>query len=667
MAGANLIYGAGMLELGITFDYAIMVMENEMAAMIKKAVQRISVSGETLALTILTFFIRGAFFMAKITILPDNRSFPARAGECLYDVLLAGGVEISAICGGKGTCGKCQVVVAEGKVKGEALNGQTYLACKTHIDGDVAVRIIQSADSGHRKSNLYKKLPVLINPGTRKFFVNVPGPSLQDQRPDWERMVSLLPGGIRYQPTVGVLARMPELLREADYEVTAVISNETVLAVEKGDTTSEIYGAAFDIGTTTVVAYLANLTSGDILATCSVGNPQRIVGADVISRIEYISKTPTGGKILKEKIMSALNQLVDQLLDDSGIDRQLLYEAAIVGNTTMQHLLLGINPCNLARAPYTPVIKSSISVPADKIGLGLADGGSVYILPNIAGFVGSDTVGVILSMGMGRQSGTRLAIDIGTNGEVALGSGEHLLVCSTAAGPAFEGARISCGMRAADGAIEGVRIDDLGVKCEIIGNTVPVLGICGSGLIQCAAEMLRLGILDSTGRLLGPEDALAKLSPAIAGRVAILEGQAVFLLVPEDANSGQWAIYISQKDIRELQLAKGAIAAGIRILMKEMNIALSDIKEVLLAGAFGSYIDIASARLLGLLPQVPLERIKSVGNAAGMGALQALLSLDAREEAQNIAACAKNIELSVRADFQAAFVDALSFYEFNDV
>ena len=288
------------------------------------------------------------------------------------------------------------------------------------------------------------------------------------------------------------------------------------------------------------------------------------------------------------------------------------------------------------------------------------DYGNVYILPNIAGFVGSDTVGVILSTGMHRQEGIRLAIDIGTNGEVALGSRDRMLVCSTAAGPAFEGARISHGMRAADGAIEGVKIAGGQVACKVIGDSYPILGICGSGLIQCAAEMLRSGIIDSTGRMLSPEKARAGSDPVME-RIESREDQTAFLLVPEDSNTGQRAIYITQKDIRELQLAKGAIAAGIQILMKEMAITPGEIEEVFLAGAFGSYIDIACASLLGLLPPVPQDKIKSVGNAAGMGALQALLSLDAREEAQRIAAGAKNIELSGRADFQAAFVDALGF------
>lgn len=598
--------------------------------------------------------------MAKITILPDNRSFSAPAGESLYKALLANGVELESICGGRGTCGKCRVTVTGGTVAGRALGGHTYLACKTVVEGDVAVSVARAGDASGRKSSLYKKASFPIKAGTSKFFVRVPGPSLQDQSPDWERLTALLPGGEQCYPTAEVLVSLPDLLREADFEITAVIRDNTVIALEKGDTTSRIYGLSFDIGTTTVVGFLVDLVSGEVLAVLSEGNPQRAVGADVISRVEYVSSNPRGGQFLKEKITAALNSLTDQLLAEAGVDRRFLYEVTLVGNTTMQHLLLGINPYYLAQSPYVPAIKAAVELPAEKMGLNTAPGGKVYILPNIAGFVGSDTVGVILSTGMHRQDGIRLAIDIGTNGEVALGSRDRMLVCSTAAGPAFEGARISHGMRAVYGAIEGVKIAGGEVSCKVIGDSYPALGICGSGLIQCAAEMLRSGIIDSTGKMLSPEKARAGSDPFLE-RIESREDQTVFLLVPEDSNTDQRTIYITQKDIRELQLAKGAIAAGIQILMKEMAITPGEIEEVFLAGAFGSYVDIDSAILLGLLPPVPPDKIKSVGNAAGMGALQALLSLDARGEAQRIAAGANNIELSGRVDFQAAFVDALGF------
>ena len=333
----------------------------------------------------------------------------------------------------------------------------------------------------------------------------------------------------------------------------------------------------------------------------------------------------------------------------------------------MYHLLLGINPKYIADAPYTPGVNSSLSLRAKELELNLSPSGGIYLLPNIAGFVGSDTVGVILATGMHREAKLRLAIDIGTNGEVALGSKGRLLVCSTAAGPAFEGASISCGMRAADGAIEGLTIGDQGIKYKVIGEKAKVLGICGSGLIQGIAEMLRNGILDSRGKLLSPSEATEKLSPALATRLRTLPVGYAFVLVEEDYQSGQQAIFISQKDIRELQLAKGAIAAGIRILMKEMGVELNNIEEVLLAGAFGSYIDQNSARMLGLIPPVPLSRVKSVGNAAGMGSRLALLSLNIRREAKEVAVMAQNIELSTRPDFQDAFVDSMGFPSLEDL
>lgn len=598
--------------------------------------------------------------MAKITVLPDNKIFTADAGEVLDHVLGEQGIEINAICGGKGTCGKCKIVVAEGEVKGELLSDGTYLACKTEVIGDIVVRIPKTNDAAARKSALYEETSVTLNIGAKKIFVTLPKPSLQDQRPDWERLISFLPEGVNYLPALGVLETLPNTLRDGKFQVTVVLRGNMVVGVEKGDTTAQLYGVAFDIGTTSVVGTLVDLSSGKGLAARSVANPQRVVGADVIARIEYVDNHEDGNKFLKEKIITALNDLISQLLEASGVDRHYLYEVTVVGNTTMHHLLLGINPANLARSPYIPAVKSGITLSGQQLGINLSPGGVVYILPNIAGFVGSDTVGVILATGMHRSEKIKLAIDIGTNGEIALGSRECIMVCSTAAGPAFEGAQIKCGMRAADGAIEGIEITDQEVMCKVIGDSHPVLGICGSGLIQGIAEMLRVGIIERSGRLIDPESAREKLSPALAERV-VAEGENMFILVPEDVSKGQKPIYISQKDVRELQLAEGAIAAGIQILMKEMNISLDDIEEVLLAGAFGSYIDRSSAKMIGLVPLLPLEKIKSVGNAAGVGARLALLSIDEKEDAEKIAAYSKNVELSTRLDFQQAFVEAMTF------
>lgn len=599
--------------------------------------------------------------MPQITVLPKNNTFSVASGVNLYRVLSQQGIQVNAYCGGKGTCGKCKVGVIEGGVNGEKTDDGFYLACKTEITGDLTITIPYSEDAVERKSKLHKQFSFPLRPRVNKFYLSLPGTSIKDQSPDWERLVSCLPDGTNCQPGLELVTKLPDILRVAKFEVTAVVRDNEVIAVEKGDTTSELYGVAFDIGTTSVVAFLQDLSTGETLAIRSTGNPQRVIGADVISRIEYINNTLGGSAFLQETIISALNELIDQLLEITGVERKYLYEAAVAGNTTMHHLLLGINPRNIALSPFIPAIKAGMDIPAKELGLKLSQNGNVHVLPNIAGFVGSDTVGAILSSGIHNNSEIRLLIDIGTNGEVALGSREGVMVCSTAAGPAFEGAQIRFGMRAADGAVEGIKIIEDTVECKVIGDTLPIVGICGSGLIQGAAELLTHGIIGPSGKMLTPEEAKYKLRPALAERVQVFEDQNAFLLIPEDDLKGQKAIYITQSDIRELQLAKGALAAGIRTLMNEMNITVEDIEELLLAGAFGSYIDKISAQTIGLIPPLTPKRIRSVGNAAGMGAVMVLLSRDSAEDAQNIAINAKNIELSSRSDFQDFFIDAMFF------
>lgn len=603
--------------------------------------------------------------MAKITLMPSNQSFSAAVGDNLYSVLTQQGIVINAFCGGNGTCGKCKVKVALEDVSADTADkttGEEYqLACKTQITGDMIVSISNVSDADDRKAPLYEKVSLPLQPRTSKTYLSLPKPLINDQRPDWERLIACLPNGISYKPTLEMLTKLPDTLRETGFKLTAVIRDDEVIGIEKDDTTSNLYGVAFDIGTTSIVAYLLDLNTGETIAVRSIGNPQRAVGADVISRIDYTNNNPEGSTFLRRKVVFAMNGLINQLIETAGVERDYLYEATIVGNTTMHHLLLGLDPINLASAPFVPVIKTGLNLRAQELGLEISRAGSVYVLPNIAGFVGSDTVGAILATGIYREPIFKLVLDIGTNGEVALGSRDGILVCSTAAGPAFEGAQIRFGMRAADGAIEGVKIYESGVECKVIGKGLPVLGICGSGLIQGAAEMVSNKIIGLTGKMLNPADARKNLNPALAERVHEFEGQNAFLLVPEDESAGQKAIYITQNDIRELQLAKAAISAGIKILMKEINISIQQIEEILLAGAFGSYIDKDSARVIGLVPHLSPEKIKPVGNAAGTGAMLALLAHNKKRDAEKIALDARNIELSSRKDFQDVFVNEMFF------
>lgn len=433
-----------------------------------------------------------------------------------------------------------------------------------------------------------------------------------------------------------------------------VLAGNRLLALEAGDTTASCYGIAVDLGTTSVVVILANLASGEVLGIESMLNGQANYGADVISRVEY-SATPAGLQTLQQAAVDTINSALRRLAERTGVDPEQVYEAVVVGNSCMNHLLLGIEPASLARAPYQPTLSESVQVPATDVGLSINPSGQVYTLPNIAGFVGSDTVAVILATAMHRSEELQLALDLGTNGEMVLGDKDRLLACSTAAGPAFEGARISCGMRATKGAIERVWIDEGQVRIQVVGNGAPI-GLCGSGLMDAVAQMRAAGLMDQSGRIILPDQRDAGIPPRLAERLDAEDGTRGFTLY----RRGRRRLVLGQADVRELQLAKGAIRAGIAVLMEEYGVDAAAVDQVLLAGAFGSYLSPASARAIGLIPPVPLNRIAAVGNAAGQGALMALLSTDLREQANEIARSVEYVELASRRDFMRLFLSAMA-------
>lgn len=494
--------------------------------------------------------------------------------------------------------------------------------------------------------------------------------SVQDERMRDESMLDrsvqeeglqeegVLVAGKELDVNLEVLSGLPGKLRGSGFKVTAVLEDNRLLAVEAGDTASQGFGVAFDIGTTTIVGSLIDLLSGQVLGSAALTNPQNVYGADVISRIDHASKGSMGRQQLQDKVIGAVNEIISRLTIDYQVDRQKIYQVTIVGNTTMSHLFLGIDPVNLVPAPFIPAFRQAVRVPAARLGIDICPSGSVHVLPNVAGYVGSDTVAVMLATRIRDRQGLCLAMDIGTNGELVLGEGGRLLTCSTAAGPAFEGAQIHHGMRAADGAIEGVTIGDT-VEVKIIGGG-KARGICGSGLIDAIAAMLEAGIISSSGRLVNPEKA-DRLQPQIRERIVRGEGGWQFVLVPAEISATGEDIVLTQKDIREFQLAKGAIGAGINILLKEMGKTVADLDQVLIAGAFGSHIDPDSALKVGLLPKIPRERIQTVGNAAGDGSKLALVSRIQRQEAAELAKSARHVELSARADFREEFLRTIQF------
>lgn len=588
----------------------------------------------------------------KVRFLPANIEAKVKAGITLMEAAVEAGVEVEGPCGGKGTCGKCRVKLIDKEEE------KWVHACRTLIEQDASVEIPQTEVSLFRKSSLTETgMDIEINPGIYKLYCELKPPSFQDQAPDAERLFLVL-GNSELKYKVTILRSLSQKLREADFKVTALLTDTQLLAIEQGDTKSILYGLSIDIGTTTVVVSLVNMVTGETLATASATNTQNIFGADVISRIEHARYYPRGLEQLNRRVVGVINQLIMKLIQNAGITTADIYQAAVVGNTIMSHLFLGLDPNNLAVSPFVSVNSYQLEAEAKELGLAISPQAPVFVLPNIAGYVGSDTVGVILATGIDQETGVHLAVDIGTNGEIVLAHNGELYTCSTAAGPAFEGAQIRFGMRAAEGAIEGLEITNDDVVLKVIGDT-PIKGICGSGLIDAVAEFVRVGIVDNSGKM-SKKDEADHLPPFLRKRLGNT-GQGNYFFLSSAAEAGSEPIVLTQKDIRELQLAKAAVRAGIQVLLNEANLTYEEIDDVLLAGAFGSYIDKESAVTLGLLPPVPAEKIKSVGNAAGAGAKLALLSSEIRLRGIKVAKEVRHIELSSRADFQDQFVKMLSF------
>ena len=433
---------------------------------------------------------------------------------------------------------------------------------------------------------------------------------------------------------------------------------EPGVAWEDGDPDRPFYLMAFDIGTTTIVGYLLDGKTGRELSLASTMNPQHQFGADVIARSNYVLEN--GGEEMQAVVRKALNQLIRQACASAGIRKEEILQAAIVGNTCMHHLFMGISPRSLVLAPYVPAVKEGMILRPEECGLQIAEEGKVLMFPNVAGFVGGDTVGCMLSVAFDQLEDMTLMIDIGTNGELVMGNKKKMVTTSTAAGPAFEGAKIECGMRGAKGAISHITVEDGQLKIEVIEDVKPV-GICGSGLIDGIAFMIRHGILDSYGSLCDPEDLTGEFEQSLAWRLKEKDGKPVFVLVPGEETASGEDIYISQKDIREVQLAKGAIAAGIRIMAEKLSIQPEDIQQVYLAGAFGNYMDAANACEIGLIPYALKDRITPIGNAAGEGSKLAVVNRGQYEYACSLAEKAEFIELATENEFQDTFVDELEF------
>jgi len=561
-------------------------------------------------------------------------------------------------CGGRGICGKCKVKI-KGKVNPptqkerqvifKELKKGYRLACQVVLEGDAEVEV--------PKSSLLSTLQILtmdsketleINPSIKKVFITLTPPSLKDQLSDITRIKRELKkrGWDQLKVELEVLRKVPSVLRKSGFRVSCVLDGERLIAVEKGDTRGKNFGVAFDVGTTTIVGSLVDLDTGEKIATKAVLNPQNVYGYDVISRISYVQQTNSKGLLeLQKRVIGGVNKLINDLTKEAKVGKNNVYQATLVGNTVMQHLFAGVNPLNLSLYPFVPVIQDAISIKSSELKLKINPSAHVYIFPNIAAFVGGDTVGVILSTGMHKLTDRIvLAVDIGTNGEIVLSHQGKLVAASTAAGPAFEGMRISQGMWAEEGAIEKVKLREGKIFVEVIGKG-EAKGICGSGLIDIVSELYKEGIIDTSGRM-KPRDQQSKLWE---DRVIEKDGERQFLLLERKDKS---PIFITQKDIREFQLAKAAICTGIRVLLNKLDVEKEQVQEFLIAGAFGNYINLKSAYKVGLFPIFPNAKIRSVGNAASFGAIKALVSQDARNEAEKIPPLVEHVELASHPNFQ---------------
>ena len=613
--------------------------------------------------------------MAEIVFLPYQQSVEPDGKRSLLQLARDAGIAIQAPCGGKKICGKCKIVIEkaesflappsakEKESLGDLTDKGYRLACETVLDRDATVRIPEESLTSRQvilTSEAKHPYPVRLRPPVDHYYVEVPPATLDPVIADRERLESALQKtyGIR-KPILDVFAlrKLPHALRSGNKGVTAAIryKREVIDFLPKRE--GGIFGMAFDVGTTTLVGYLLDLKTGKKLSVKSALNPQIAYGADVISRIALCQEREDGLQALRSSVIDCLNELIQQASTEAGVNPKQIMEITAVGNTVMSHLLVGLDPRYVARAPYVPVVQSAEDMKARDLGLRINDSGYVSLLPLKAGFVGSDTIACILATGMHRSKIPTLLLDLGTNGEIVFGGREGLICCSTAAGPAFEGGHIRWGMRASSGAIERVTInpDTLDLTFSAIDNHRP-RGLCGSGIISAIAEMIKAGIVLEKGNF-NEEIRSPRTRKGDDGWEFVI-AYAAESAVDKD-------IVITQSDIAELQLAKSAIFAGAASLVEMLENLR--IERIMLAGACGNYIDPADARVIDLFPGCrTTKKVFGVGNAAGHGACLALLDINKRKEATRIAQKLQYLELAVSKNFQELYISSMLFTAARD-
>ena len=622
--------------------------------------------------------------MARVLILPDSLEVEVPEGTPLVRALWQAGSAVETPCGGFGVCGKCKVRFASGAVPDptpdelrhlppQELSEGWRLACRHRVGEDAQVIVpAESRPSIAQVLTTAVERLVLFEPAVRRLPVALPAPSTTDERSDLRRLLNALreQHGIALdvgQVPLGVVRQLPQMAREADFRVFAVVFHDPehptesrLLAVQPNDA-QPLLGIAFDIGTTTLVGYLIDLRTGKELAHAARLNPQVQYGDDVVSRLTFVYHDPAGLKLLQHAVVRGMNEIIAESCQNAQVDPHHIFEVVAVGNTTMLHFLLGVNTNSIAVAPYVPVFADLLSVEARQVGLRVNPSAVLTTLPCVAGYVGADTVAVALTHLYDPEGETVLALDIGTNGEVVLRHQGRYYCTSAAAGPAFEGGRIYQGIRAEQGAIAQVSVEGNGdnrwLHVTTIGGGLPK-GICGSGLIDAATCLLDIGAVNEAGRMNNQEDGEWWKSHL----TTVGEQKAFHLVAPEAAGVPD-GVVLTQKDIRELQLAKGSIRAVMEVLLQEAGISWMDVRRLLVAGAFGMYVNIRSAQRIGLIPPLPLQRIEPVGNAAGAGAKIALRSVRERKRAQWLAQQMKHVVMTGNPQYREAYMAHLGFIE----
>ena len=588
---------------------------------------------------------------------PVGRRGECLSGQSLLDCARRLGVDLVSLCGGTGNCGRCIVQVLDGQVSEPAPSEEEYLsaeklamgyrlACRAIPLGNCKVRVPPESLTAPQRTQIEgEQVPVAPDPPVKAYLLTLDAPSLDDLRADAERLLEALArkhGIVAASVDLAALRDLSPRLRSGDWQVrVAVRDGEIVAMLPPGP---RLLGLAVDLGTTKIAAYVIDLETGETLASEGLMNPQIAYGEDVVARLAFAHRDPAEAIRLQTLIAGALDEAVARLCGEIEAEPAEIVEAVVVGNTAMHHLFLHLPVRQLATAPYVPAVTSAMDVKARDLGLEIAPGAYVHLLPNIAGYVGADHVAMLLATNVARAEGVLLALDIGTNTEVCLSNHGRLTSLSCASGPAFEGAHIKHGMRAANGAIEHLRLTDDHVEYQTIGGAPPV-GLCGSGILDVLAQLVQVGVIDRGGRM--------GQHPGVRDEGGVRE----FVLVEGDGDRP--AITFTQKDVRELQLAKGAMRTGIDVLLETNELAAEDIDQVIVAGAFGTYIDVASAITLGMLPRLPLDRFRQVGNAAGMGARLVLLSRASRAQAQAMARRVQYIELASHPRFNEIFARAM--------